>query len=93
MLFLLRLTNHPDTDELRATHLAAHRAFLDGLGDRIVAAGNTTTPDGQPGLGGIWIVRAPDAEAALALTEDDPFFKVGMRASREVFAFDGRPVS
>jgi uncharacterized protein YciI len=58
----------------------AHRAFLGGLlGDGMLLASGPWT-EGSPGA--LILVRADDADAALAALESDPFNIAGLIATR-----------
>lgn len=91
MLFAILFEDRADADpDLRQRHMADHLAFLEAHAAAIVAAGPLF--DGNAPAGGLWLVEADSAAAALALTRADPFWPAGLRASvrvlewRRVFA-------
>ncbi|NEA40686.1 YciI family protein [Streptomyces sp. SID11385] len=61
----------------RDTHRPAHRAYLGELADRghLLVSGPLSNPAGE---GGLLVLRADSAEAALAHTEQDPFRLQGL---------------
>ncbi|MEY4761281.1 MAG: hypothetical protein RLZZ200_1137 [Pseudomonadota bacterium] len=86
-LFLLRFTDKPDSMAIRQRHLAEHVAWLDAHADEVIVAGTLRVAQEDPPLAAIWIVRADSAEAVLALSDGDPFWVHGLRATREVFLY------
>lgn len=62
-----------------------HLAYLDGLGDRIRAAGALLSGDGTEPRGSLFIIEADSLEAARALLADDPYAEAGVFASVEVY--------
>ena len=97
MTFIILFEDAPDADPaIRKTHMPDHLAFLQAHRDVISAAGPLFSPQGD-GRGGMWVITTPDASAAQALVEADPFWPTGLRKSvtilewRQVFA-DGVPL-
>ena len=86
-LFLLRFTDKPDSLAIRQRHMAEHVAWLDAHADAVIVAGTMRVAPEDPPLAAIWIVRADSAEAVLALSDGDPFWVNGLRATREVFLY------
>jgi uncharacterized protein YciI len=87
MLFILRFTDKPNSLPLREQHLAAHLAWLDAHAEQVLVAGTLRPePDAAP-VAAIWIVRAASREAVFALSDSDPFWIHGLRATREVFYY------
>lgn len=86
-LFLLRFTDKPDSLAIRQRHMAEHVAWLDAHADAVLVAGTMRVAQDDPPLAAIWIVRAESAEAVLALSDGDPFWTNGLRATREVFLY------
>jgi len=87
MLFILRFTDKPDSLPLREQHLAAHVAWLDAHADAVLVAGTLRPEPEGPPVAAIWIVRAASRDAVLALSDSDPFWIHGLRATREVFYY------
>ena len=86
-LFLLRFTDKPDSLAIRKQHMAEHVAWLDAHAEAVIVAGTMRVAETDPPLAAIWIVRAETAEAVLALSDSDPFWVNGLRATREVFLY------
>lgn len=97
MLFAILFDDNPDADpDIRARHMAEHRAFLTQNAASIQAAGPLL--DVGTVAGGLWIVDVPAPEAAEDLIKKDPFWPTGLRQSyrilqwRQVFR-DGEQMS
>ena len=87
MLFILRFTDKPDSLHIRERHLAEHMAWLDGHAEQVLVAGAMRTEPQLPPVAAMWIVKADSPEAVLTLSETDPFWINGLRATREVFHY------
>jgi len=84
MLFVARFEDDPDALRIREAQTDNHMAFLAEHADQIVVAGPLREePEAAP-IGAMWIVEAPDREAAEALLDEDPFWIHGLRRSRSV---------
>lgn len=64
--------------ERRAELLPAHRAFMSGLGDKVLWGGPLLGSDGETKLGGMYVFRAADLDEARAITGADPFVTGGI---------------
>lgn len=96
MIYAVLLEDDDSRAGERAKHMQEHLAFL----ERNAAAGiDSAGPlrdaeTGEP-AGGLWLVRADNAQEVRALVEADPFWPTGLRKSvrilewNQVFA-DGR---
>jgi len=76
----------PGAALLRKQHLAAHLAHMEGALQPLKLAGPLRTPAGDFAAS-LGIVEADSAEAARAYIEADPYFRAGVWARCEVFAF------
>jgi len=90
MLFMLRFTDRPDSLALREKYYSAHTAWLDAHADSVLVAGVLKAEADGPNIAAQWIVTAPSSDAALALSETDPFWVNGLRATRELFHYKVR---
>ncbi len=61
-----------------------HLAYLEGLGDKIRAAGALLSEDGAAPRGSLLVIEAESLEAARALLAGDPYAHAGVFASVEV---------
>ena len=86
-LFILRFTDKPDSMPIRQRHMAEHVAWLDAHADAVLVAGTLRVEPEQPPVAAIWIVKAESPAAVLALSDSDPFWTQGVRATREVFHY------
>jgi uncharacterized protein YciI len=77
----------PDAPRLRKEHLAAHLAHVEGALEPLKLAGPLRTTEGGF-AGSLGIVEADSAEIARAFIEADPYFRAGVWARCEVFAFN-----
>jgi uncharacterized protein YciI len=80
MLFVVILSDRPNTAALRQQWLAAHLEWLKQQTAVRQAGSLREQPEANP-VGGCWIVEAPDAAAVSTLLESDPFFANGLRES------------
>jgi len=87
MLFILRFTDRPDSLRIREKHYSAHIAWLDAHADSVLVAGVIKDEPDGPNIAALWIVSAQSREAALALSDTDPFWINGLRGTREVFYY------
>ncbi|WP_460452347.1 YciI family protein [Alsobacter sp. SYSU BS001988] len=85
MLFAVLLYDHPDRVHLRQKHVAEHLDYVAAQGNRVVAGGALRHhPDDAP-HGALWLIDAETKEAARRIIEGDPFFRVGLRQTADVF--------
>jgi hypothetical protein len=87
MLFILRFTDKPGSLALREQHLKAHLAWLDAHASEVLVAGTIRPEPEAAAVAAIWIVTAPSRQAVLALSDSEPFWINGLRATREVFYY------
>lgn len=84
MLFVIQFRDHPDKLYLRSELMGAHLDYLEAKETVIRTAGSLRRESDDGAIGGLWIVDVPDYEAARHLYLDDPFWKIGLRASVEI---------
>ncbi len=95
MLYIVLFEDDPARAEMRQRHMPDHLAFLERNAARIRAAGPLRDVATGAAAGGLWLVEADSAAAAIALYHEDPFWPTGLRQSvrvlewSQVFA-DGR---
>ena len=84
MLFVVRLTDRPDSLQVRKQFLPAHLSWLEQHQDAILVAGSLRTePDSAP-VGGCWIVEAASKSEVVSLLQTDPFWINELRQSFEI---------
>jgi uncharacterized protein YciI len=76
--YLVYGRDRPDTAALREEHTEAHWAYMDRFADAMIARGPTLTPDREEATGSLHILDLPDAAAALAFAQDDPYRQAGV---------------
>ncbi|HVG80870.1 MAG TPA: YciI family protein [Methylomirabilota bacterium] len=81
MIYCVFFEDDPRHADQRAKHMQAHLAFLKANAQAIDAAGPLTDSASGTPAGGLWVVRAPDADAVRTLVEADPFWPTGLRKS------------
>jgi uncharacterized protein YciI len=86
MLYAFICTDKPNSVDLRMKERPGHIAYLNGLGDRLKAAGPFTDEAGSP-IGMLAIIEAKDRAAAEDIAKNDPYAKAGLFASVEIRAW------
>jgi len=81
----MRFTDKPDSLQIREKYFNAHIAWLDAHADSVLVAGVMKATADGPNVAALWIVSAASSNAVLSLSETDPFWTNGLRATREVF--------
>ena len=84
MFFIVLTTDKPDSAQLRADNRAEHLAYLESLGDKLIAGGATLSDDGEAPTGSFLLIDVEDRAAAEAFAAGDPFTRVGLFASVEI---------
>jgi len=84
MLYAVICADKPDSLQLRLDNRPAHVDYLNGLGDKLRAAGALLSPVDQNPVGSLLIFEAETLEEARALAAGDPFAKLGLFATTEV---------
>jgi uncharacterized protein len=88
MLFIVQFEDvynqHPERLPERNALMEAHLTFLAAHAERVVASGALRDSEDSLPLGGIWIVIAQRKEEVERLTQEDPFWKAGLRKSVRV---------
>lgn len=95
MIYVVLLEDDDSRAGERTKHMQEHLAFLEGNAAGIDSAGPLKDAGTGKPAGGLWLVRADNAQEVRALVEADPFWPTGLRKSvrilewNQVFA-DGR---
>lgn len=79
--------DYDERDAVRDAVRPDHRAFLRLLNERGVLLASGPLTDGET-PGAMLIVRAEDADSALAALEPDPFWQAGLVAGRRARGWD-----
>ena len=85
-LYALISTDKSDSLDLRMKERPGHIDYLNGLGDRLKAAGPFTDEAGSP-IGSLVIVEAKDRAGAEEVAKNDPYAKAGLFAAVEIRAW------
>lgn len=83
MLFALICTDKPGHLQLRLDTRPEHLAYLDGLSEKLKAAGPFLGDDGKP-VGSLVIISADSRARAEAIAAADPYAKAGLFSSVEI---------
>lgn len=83
-LYIVRFTDHADKLHIRSAFLDAHLKYLAQFKDMVLLAGSLRPEAGENAIGGLWIMRAHSAKEIEAFIDNDPFWKEGLRKSREI---------
>jgi len=78
MLYAIYCIDKPNSMDLRMAHRPAHVDYLKSREDQILVGGAQLGEDGEAMLGSVLIIDAPDAAAAQAFADADPFAKAGL---------------
>jgi uncharacterized protein len=89
MLFALMCTDKPGSLDLRLSVRPDHVNFLNGLGERLKAAGPFMGADGKPN-GSLVIIEAKDMADAKATAAADPYAKAGLFQSVDIRTWEWR---
>ncbi|MER2519885.1 MAG: YciI family protein [Bdellovibrionales bacterium] len=85
MLFVVRFTDKPGTQALRAEFMDAHLAWVRDNSSWILLAGALREAPEAVAVGGLWVVEALSREAAQEKLESDPFWAHGLRAGVDIY--------
>ena len=69
----------PAAYKVRKEHQDAHIAYLDRHREQVLLGGGLRPNPGEWYCGGLWVLEVASREEAVALCENDPFFRHGLR--------------
>ena len=78
MLFMIYCVDKPDHGAVRAANRPDHVAYLKAQGDKLIAAGPTTSDDGAAMTGSLLIMDFADRAEAEAFAAADPYAAAGL---------------
>jgi|LNFM01.1.fsa_nt_gb uncharacterized protein YciI len=82
MLFMIQCVDKPNSLDLRMATRPAHIEYIHSHEEKVFVAGPTLADDGAAMTGTVIIYEAPDRAAAEAFSNNDPYYKAGLFASR-----------
>lgn len=85
MLFAVLLRDNPERLYLRQAHVDEHLDYVAAQGTKVLAGGALRPKPEDAPQGALWLVNAENKEAAQAIIEGDPFFKLGLRQSVDIY--------
>ena len=77
MLYHIHCQDKANSLQIRLDTRDAHLSYIDGLGDRLFAAGPLLSSDNEM-VGSVLIIDFDDDAAAEAFCEQDPYVKAGL---------------
>ncbi len=85
--------NNPEAEAswVRKQHAEDHFAYLATNRDKIILGGGLRPNPGEWYCGGLWILRVEDRDEAVALCENDPYFKLGLRKGYRLYVWGKAP--
>lgn len=85
--------DHPEgkTGWIRREHGSEHFAYLERNSDRIRIGGGLREASDAWYCGGLWVLEVESREEAVALCEADPYFRLGLRRSYQLFMWGKAP--
>jgi hypothetical protein len=85
--FVALCRDKPDGAALRQQATAAHLEYIEQIMDRLNLAGPLFDDAGQTMIGSMYCFRTKDAQEALQLLEQDPYYQAGVFESVELRPF------
>ena len=82
MRFVVIFEESPEMVPVRAANEPAHLAYLERHREEIRMAGGLRNEHGGPYVGGLWVFEVPSRERAVALIENDPYYRANPRKYR-----------
>ena len=78
MLYIIYQVDRSDGEAIRASHRAAHFAYLDGHESILVLGGALLAEDGKTRTGSVLIINVGSREEAERFSANEPFRKAGL---------------
>ena len=78
MLYIIYQVDKPNSEAIRATHRAAHFAYLDDHEAILVLGGAMLGEDGTTRTGSVLIINVGSREEAERFSANEPFRKAGL---------------
>jgi uncharacterized protein YciI len=82
MRFVVIFEEGPEMVPVREAHEPAHLAYLEQHREAIRMAGGLRNQYGGPYVGGLWVFEVTSRERAVALIEQDPYYRASPRKYR-----------
>jgi uncharacterized protein YciI len=89
--YVVIFEDRPDALWVREQHDQEHFDYLARNSARIPLGGGLRADHDQPLSGGLWVLEVATKDEVTALVENDPYFRMGLRAKYEVFAWGKAP--
>jgi uncharacterized protein len=72
---------------VRDKHADDHFAYLAANAEKIRIGGGLRPAPGAWFSGGLWVLEVESRDEAVRLVEDDPYFKLGLRKSYQLYVW------
>jgi len=84
MLWAIYLTDKPNSAELRAKHMDAHRAYLNSVDSVCFFTGPLQNDDASGSIGSLFVISGNSRADAQAFVDNEPFYKSGVFESVKI---------
>lgn len=84
MLWAIYLIDKPNSAEIRARHMAAHRAYLDSVDSVCFFTGPLQNDDASQSIGSLFVISANSRGEAQAFVDNEPFYRAGVFESVKI---------
>ena len=81
----------PAADWVRKQHAEEHFDYLARHAQKIVIGGGLRTAPDAWYCGGLWVLEVAGRDEAVALCEDDPYFRRGLRKGYRLYTWGKAP--
>ena len=84
MLWAIYLIDKPNSAEIRAKHMDAHRAYLNSVDSVCFFTGPLQNDDASQSIGSLFIISANSRAEAQAFVDNETFYKAGVFESVKI---------
>ena len=87
MHYIIHCLDKPESSEIRAANLEAHKAYVAAAPVRVIISGPLVAEDNSTAIGSCFLVEAASLQDAEALNRDDPLNRAGLWAQISIHPF------
>jgi uncharacterized protein YciI len=91
MRWIALFEDNAGREHVRKHHSQSHFDYLAANSAKIPLAGGLRPGPGEWYCGGLWVLEVASREEAVKLVEADPYFRLGLRKSYELFVWGKAP--
>lgn len=92
MRWVAMFEDNPAAGSVRKDHAQDHFDYLARHRAKILIGGGLRHNPNQEYCGGLWILDVASREEAVALCEEDPYFRRGLRAGYRLYTWGKAPL-